>query len=332
MSDETPKTIPPEPLSFSESEFLIECYGLMQRIRKVEERLSGLFADGAIPGFIHLSIGQESVPVGVSRHLTDDDTIAITHRGHGQALAKGVDLVPFFAEMMGKSDGICKGRAGSMHIADAAIGMLGANGIVGGGLSIATGSALAHKLDATGNIAVAYFGDGALAEGIFHECLNLAALWSLPCLFVCENNGWGEFSRTDLQFRGNLKKLTKAFGVNYQFVDGIDVGAVAAAAGEIIAAMRNKPRPYVFECKVERFHGHYEGDPQNYREESELASLAERDPIIHLRGKLIASGIAQGIFDDIDTGLEREIDKAVETANASPSPDFADASTSVYAR
>ena len=331
MSDETPISMPPEPLSFSESELLIDCYRLMQRIRLVEQRLSSLFADGAIPGFIHLSIGQESVPVGICRHLTDSDTIAVTHRGHGHALAKGMALTPFFAEMMGKQNGICKGRAGSMHIADASIGMLGANGIVGGGLSIATGSALAHKLDASGNIAVAYFGDGALAEGIFHECLNLSALWSLPCLFVCENNGWGEFSRTDLQFRGNLKRLAKAFGVPYRYVDGIDVGAVTDAAADVVNALRSKPQPYILEFKVERFHGHFEGDPQKYRDESDLATLAERDPIIYLRNKLIGSGIAQVIFDDIEARLTLEIDDAVERARAGPEPDFADARLAVYA-
>ncbi len=331
MNDETSKTLPPEPLSFSESELLIDCYRLMQRIRLVEQRLSSLFADGAIPGFIHLSIGQESVPVGISRHLTNTDTIAITHRGHGHALAKGMELAPFFAEMMGKQDGVCKGRGGSMHIADASIGMLGANGIVGGGLPISTGSALAHKLDGKGNIAVAYFGDGALAEGVFHECLNLAALWSLPCLFVCENNGWGEFSRTDLQFRGNLKKISKAFGVPYQFVDGIDVGQVTEAAGDIVASMRTKAQPYMLECKVERFHGHFEGDPQKYRDESELAELAKRDPIIYLRDRLTGSGIAQAIFDDIEARLLVEIDTALARAEASAAPDFADAMLDVYA-
>ena len=331
MNDETSKTLPPEPLSFSESELLIDCYRLMQRIRLVEQRLSSLFADGAIPGFIHLSIGQESVPVGISRHLTNTDTIAITHRGHGHALAKGMELAPFFAEMMGKQDGVCKGRGGSMHIADASIGMLGANGIVGGGLPISTGSALAHKLDGKGNIAVAYFGDGALAEGVFHECLNVAALWSLPCLFVCENNGWGEFSRTDLQFRGNLKKMSKAFGVPYQFVDGIDVGQVTEAAGEIVASMRAKAQPYMLECKVERFHGHFEGDPQKYRDESELAELAKRDPIIYLRDRLTGSGIAQAILDDIEARLLVEIDTALASAEASAAPDFADAMLDVYA-
>ena len=331
MSDESPEVLPPEPLSFGESEALIDCYRDMLRIRLVERRLAALFADGAIPGFIHLSIGQESVPVGVSRHLDDGDTIAVTHRGHGQALAKGMALEPFFAEMMGRATGVCRGRAGSMHIADRAIGMLGANGIVGGGLSIATGSALAHKLDEAGRIAVAYFGDGALAEGAFHECLNLCALWSLPCLFVCENNGWGEFSRTDQQFRGNLKKLAKAFGVPYSFVDGLDVGAVGDAAEDAIRGVRTKVRPAVLECAVERFHGHFEGDAQKYRDADELAGATARDPIAFLREKLVRSGIDAAIFADIEQRLVAEIDTAVAGAEAAPSPELGGAAADVYA-
>jgi len=332
MSDESPSSLPPEPLSFGESEVLIECYRQMLRIRRVEERLATLLADGAIPGFIHSSIGQESVPVGVSRHLTDKDTVAATHRGHGQALAKGIGLAPFFAEMMGRDSGVCRGRGGSMHIADVKVGMLGANGIVGGGLPIATGSALAHKLDGDGRISVAYFGDGALAEGAFHECINLAAVWNLPCLFVCENNGWGEFSRTDLQFRGNLKRLAKAFGVKYRFVDGIDVGNVLEQAGEIIEGMRKDPHPFVFECGVERFHGHFEGDPQKYRDPDELADLAARDPVAALREKLANAGIDAAIFDDIEALLTREIDEAVGAAENAAAPDFATALDDVYAR
>ena len=327
-----PKTNTPEPLSFADSERFTAYYHDMQRIRKVEQRLAAMFADGLIPGFIHLSVGQESVPVGVSSHLTAQDTIAITHRGHGHALAKGVNLLQFFAEMLGKKDGICKGRGGSMHIADARVGILGANGIVGGGISIATGSALAHQLDGKGHIAIAYFGDGALAEGVFHECINLATLWSLPCLFVCENNGWGEFSKTDKQFRGNLKKLAKAFDVPYRFVDGIDVGAVSTVASELIAAMRKSPQPSILECKVERFHGHFEGDPQKYRAATELDSLHARDPIAHLRTRLIAAGVGAPALDDIDAALEDEIEQAVASATAAPTPEFADALDGVYAR
>ena len=311
---------------------LTQCYAQMLRIRRVEERLSKLFADKEVPGFIHSSIGQESVPVAVSRHLRATDTVALTHRGHGQALAKGVDLTGFFAEMMGRATGICRGRGGSMHIADTTIGMLGANGIVGGGISIATGSALAHKLAAEGNIAVCYFGDGALAEGIFHECLNLAALWSLPCFFVCENNGWGEFSRTDRQFCGELSKLADAFGVTYRYADGLDVLAVSATAAELVAQMRETRQPAVLECRVERFHGHFEGDPQKYRDPAELAALAQKDPVEKARAALALAGVSEAVLATIAADVEEEIDAAVASARAAEAPDFAHARADVYAR
>lgn len=310
---------------------LLECYQSMLRIRKIEQRLSRLFADKEVPGFIHLSIGQESVPVAVSRHLRATDTIAATHRGHGQALAKGIDLNGFFAEMMGKASGICRGRGGSMHIAEAKVGMLGANGIVGGGMSIATGSALAQKLRGTGGIAVCYFGDGALAEGIFLECLNLAALWSLPCLFACENNGWGEFSRTDRQFCGRLEQLAGAFNVPYRQADGLDVLAVDALAGELIAGMREHSHPAVLECKVERFHGHFEGDPQKYRNPAELAALVDRDPIAHARRRLEAAGVDAARLAEIDALLDSAIEAAVDLGRAAAQPDFDAACADVYA-
>ena len=311
---------------------LVDSYSRMLRIRRVEERLSRLFADKEVPGFIHLSIGQESVPVAISHHLRETDTVALTHRGHGQALARGVDLAGFFAEMMGKATGLCGGRGGSMHIADMNIGMLGANGIVGGGFSIATGSALAHKLDAQGNLAVCYFGDGALAEGIFHECLNLSALWSLPILFVCENNGWGEFSRTDRQFRGELPKLAGAFGVEYQFADGLDVQAVSATAEKLVKRIRQDGGPAVLECRVERFHGHFEGDPQAYRDPTELASLAEKDCIARTRLVLEAGGVDQAALDAIEAQVQAEIDAAVAVARAAVAPSFDEARADVYAR
>ncbi len=315
-----------------DTDTLLACYRGMLRIRKVEQRLSKLFADKEIPGFIHLSIGQESVPVAISRHLRDSDTIAATHRGHGQALAKGVDLKRFIAEMMGRETGICRGRGGSMHIAEAKVGMLGANGIVGGGISLATGSALAHKLAGDGAIAVCYFGDGALAEGIFHECLNLAALWSLPVLFACENNGWGEFSRTDRQFCGKLEGLAGAFGVTYRYADGLNVAEVTEVAGALIATMRKDSRPAVLECRVERFHGHFEGDPQKYRDPTEMAALAEKDPLARARAALAAAGVEAARFEAFDGEVDAEIDAAVDYARGSPLPDFASARADVYAQ
>ena len=319
------------PMAASQRDLLLDCYGAMLRIRRAEERLCKLFADGEIPGFIHVSIGQESVPVGVSRHLRESDTVAATHRGHGQALAKGLDLNAFFAEMMGKQEGICHGRGGSMHIADFSIGMLGANGIVGGGLSIAVGSSLAQKLNGKRDIAVAYFGDGAMAEGVFHECLNLTSLWSLPCLFVCENNGWGEFSKSDTQFCGSLEKLAGAFNIDYRFADGLDVGAVTQTAGALIAGVRDQCRPAVLECRVERFHGHFEGDPQKYRDQEELKGLEQKDPIAILRRQLESAGVSAAELDQVYERIEAETDRAVEFARAGTAPCFADAERDVYA-
>jgi pyruvate dehydrogenase E1 component alpha subunit len=303
----------------------------MLRIRKAEQRLSKLFADSEIPGFIHLSIGQESVPVGISAHLKRDDTVAVTHRGHGQALAKGIPLAGFFAEMMGRDTGICRGRGGSMHIADAGVGMLGANGIVGGGIAIAVGSALAHKLAGAGSVAVCYFGDGALAEGVFHECINLAALWSLPVLFACENNGWGEFSRTDTQFCGSLEKLGAAFGVGYRYADGLDVLAVHATAGDLVAGIRATSRPMILECKVERFHGHFEGDPQKYRDPEELKTLEAKDPLAKAHAKLLALGLEATLLEGLATEIDDEIEAAVAAARAAEVPQFAAAKADVYA-
>ena len=331
MSPTQAKSPPRKRKRSNRDTLLFELYATMLRIRRVEERLSKLFADGAIPGFIHLSIGQESVPAGITRHLTGEDTVAITHRGHGQALAKGINLNDFFAEMMGRATGICQGRAGSMHIADASIGMLGANGIVAGGIPIAVGSALAHQLDDRGNIAVPYFGDGAIAEGVFHESLNIASLWNLPCLFVCENNGWGEFSRTDDQFAGNLEKLAATYDMEYHFVDAIDVMAVHDLGKKVITKLRKNSRPVLMECKVTRFHGHYEGDPQKYRDPAELEKLEQSDPLDHAQKALLDSGFGSAELTRLNQQLLEEIDAAVEQALAAPQPDYPSAAAGVYA-
>lgn len=310
---------------------LLDLYRTMLRIRRVEERLSALFADGTIPGFIHLSIGQESVPAAITHHLTHSDTVAITHRGHGQALAKGINLDAFLAEMMGRASGICQGRGGSMHIADSSVGMLGANGIVAGGIPIAVGSALAHQLDGEGNIAVPYFGDGAIAEGVFHESLNIASLWNLPCLFVCENNGWGEFSKTDDQFAGNLKKLAATYNMDYQFIDALDVVKLSNLAGRMVKAVRKTSRPAILECKVTRHHGHYEGDPQKYRPEEELNQLGDQDPVSAAYDKLISGGVTAAELTELDQQIQAEIDASVAQAIAANHPQFEQATAGVYA-
>ena len=232
-----PATLPPDPAANSPAR-LIALYRLIVLIRRAEERLITMFADGEVPGFIHLSIGQEAVSAGVMSALGPRDTIASTHRGHGHAIAKGLPLDGFFAELLARDEGLCRGRGGSMHVADMSVGMLGANGIVGAGLSIALGSALAHRRLGRREVAVAFFGDGALAEGLVHECMNLAALWRLPLLFVCENNGWSEFLPSSKQIAFTLADLAGAYGLPHTLVDGNDVAAVADAAAEVVAGVR----------------------------------------------------------------------------------------------
>lgn len=308
---------------------LLALYRTMVLIRQAEEKLGALFADGEVPGFIHLSIGQEAVPTGIASVLSSQDHVASNHRGHGHALAKGLEAADLFREVMGRRNGVCRGRGGSMHVADFSVGMLGANGIVGAGIPVAAGSALALRRRGGGAVAVVFFGDGALAEGVLHETLNLAALWQLPLLFVCENNGWAEFSRGEDQIAFEPLKLAGAFGIAAQRVDGNDVEAVAKAAAEVVGRMRKGAGPAFLECVTMRVRGHFEGDPQRYRGEDVGASAPANDPIVRFRdrhgGKLGRS------LDDIDHEVAETIAEAVALTRKDEEPDFADARHSVYA-
>lgn len=315
-----------------DQKFARTLYEGMLVIRRVEEAVQKLFADGHIPGFVHLSIGQEAVPVGISSCLRDADTVSSNHRGHGHTLAKGVALGGFFAELFGRNTGLCRGRGGSMHVADLSRGMLGANGIVGAGLPITAGSALALKQQGEGNIAVVYFGDGALAEGILHECLNIAALWSLPLLFVCENNGWSEFSPTSRQIATSVEKLAAAFDISYAAVDGNDVFAVACAAGSSVETMRASPSPVVLECSTKRVRGHFEGDRQDYRDPGELDSLPSFDPLTLAREKMIAAGQSPTWFTEIESSVAEAVTNAYQTALSDPMPVASDITADVYTR
>lgn len=307
-------------------------YHEMLLIRRAEEALQKMFADGAIPGFLHLSIGQEAVPAGVSSALRPSDTVSSNHRGHGHTLAKGVSLDAFFAEVAGKVTGICRGRGGSMHVADLSIGMLGANGIVGAGLPITTGSALALKMKGAGDIGVVYFGDGALAEGVAHECMNIAALWKLPLLFVCENNGWSEFSPTERQMATTLEKMAAAFAIPHIAVDGNDVVAVADAAAGIVASMRKTPSPHVLECHTTRVRGHFEGDKQDYRNPDELSALGERDPLKKCRAALTELGAKKAWFDAKSQEIDGLIRAAMDAAAEAPEPELDEITRDVYAQ
>lgn len=313
-----------------DAERLLALYRVMRRIREVEMQLVKLFADSEVPGFIHLSIGQEGVAAGVMSALRAQDTMATTHRGHGHVLARGLDLDLFFREIMGKAGGICAGRGGSMHVSDMALGVIGANGIVGAGIPIALGSALAHDVKANGGIAVAFFGDGAMAEGVLHETMNLAALWRLPLLLVCENNGWSEFSPTSRQFVARLEALAAAFGLRYAHADGADALAVAGVAASLMGSLRGGQGPAVLECTTKRVRGHYEGDPQKYRDAAELQALGEFDPIAAGRLRLRDLGVAESQIQDLEQEVQAEVRQAVERARRDTLPDFTEALAGVY--
>lgn len=306
---------------------LTELYRRMVLIREAEKNCGALFAAGDIPGFIHLSDGQEGVSVGVMASLRPDDTIASTHRGHGHALAKGLGLDGFFRELMGKADGACKGRGGSMHVADLSVGMLGANGIVGGGIAIALGSGLAQKLRGGDGLAVSFFGDGALAEGIIHECLNIAQLKTIPMLFVCENNGWSEFSPTSTQVTFTLEKLAAAYGIPYFGIDGSDVEAVADLAADLVARIRRERGPIVLECSTTRIRGHYEGDSQRYRNDP----APPVDPLAIARATLAARGTNAADLEAIEAAIRADVQQAIDTARLSIEETLLEARAEVYA-
>lgn len=308
----------------------VDLYRKMRVIREAETSLSGLFANNEIPGFIHLSLGQEAVAVGVCDALDKGDTLASNHRGHGHALAQGISLESFFLELFGKDGGICRGRGGSMHIADMSVGMLGANGIVGGGLAIALGSALAHSVKKSGNIAVVFFGDGALGEGLLHEVLNLASLWGLPLLLVCENNGWSEFSRSSDQITASIGDLAKSFSIPFERVDGTKVNEVRSVAGELCDRLRVGQGPALLECVTVRWHGHYEGDPQKYRAEGDQDTATSTDCVALERDRLAKEGVDVGTLDRFDTEVKAEVEAAVVAARCGMAPDFAAALSDVH--
>ena len=245
---------------------LLGMYERMMQIRTFEDLAGKNFAAGLVPGFVHLYAGEEAVAVGICSQLTDRDFITSTHRGHGHCIAKGVDIAGMVAELMGKSTGVCKGKGGSMHIADIEKGMLGANGIVGGGIPLACGAALTAKTLGTGGVAVCFFGDGAANQGTFHEGLNLAAIWNLPVVFVCENNGYAE--STPVRYHcaaSDIANRASAYEIPGVVVDGLDIFAVYEAAREAIGRARRGEGPSLLEAKTYRFYGHFQGDQVTYR-------------------------------------------------------------------
>src|SRR5579883_253287 len=325
MTNATPRA---KPLDISKMKAL---YRTVLLIRRAEERIRDLCVEGAVPGFIHRSIGQEAVAAGVMSALDPGDTVTSTHRGHGHAIAKGVPLEVLFAELLARDEGICRGRGGSMHLADLSRGLLGANGIVAAGLPIAVGSALAHRSLGRTLLAAAFFGDGALAEGLVHESFNLAMLWRLPVLFVCENNGWGEFSPSAGQLAFALGDLAKAYRLPHRLVDGNDVAEVAAATAKAVASVRRRDGPYLLECSTTRMRGHYEGDPQRYRNPVDIAESAARDCVAIAAAKLRDMGVSAAAMAKIEHEVDSAIAAAVAAARAGRAPSFDAAAADAYA-
>ena len=290
-------------------------------IRGFEQRVSALYRDGEVPGFVHLSIGQEASAVGACWPLQPKDVITSTHRGHGHCLAKGLSPLGMFAELMAKEAGTNRGRGGSMHIADPNLGIFGANGIVAAGLPIAAGAATASKLRADGGVAVAFFGDGAVAQGAFHEAVNLAAVWCLPLVFFCENNGYAEFSPASTQHAASLEQRASGYGVEFFAVDGNDVVATATLMHDVVQAVRAGGGPAIVEATTYRWHGHYEGDPERYRHSDEVLDWEQtRDPLVGHAGLLRSAGIAEEEIASLEASVSSELDDAVVTARGLPSP------------
>ncbi|KKR30077.1 MAG: Pyruvate dehydrogenase E1 component, alpha subunit [Candidatus Gottesmanbacteria bacterium GW2011_GWC2_39_8] len=304
-------------------EDMVKLFTTMLTIRRFEEKVSELFLGGKIPGFIHLGIGQEAVAAGCCSPLKKEDYIANTHRGHGQCIAKGADIKILMAEIFGKATGYCKGKGGSMHLASLDLGILGANGIVAGGIPIAVGAAFSAKYRKSDQVVACFFGDGATGEGAFYESLNLASILKLPIIFVCENNHWAEFSPQSTHM--DIEKVAQkalAFGnIKGETIDGNDVITVNNAMVKAIERARRGEGPTLLECNTTRYRGHYEGDPQKYRPKDDLESAKSNDAIERFKTFLLEKNIVTSKnIEDIEGEIKPKIDEAVKFAEESPLP------------
>jgi pyruvate dehydrogenase E1 component alpha subunit len=314
-------------------EKLIEMYKRMQLIRQFDSMVNGLYQKGSISGGCHLYIGEEAVAVGVCANLRLDDYVVSTHRGHGHCIAKGADVKRIMAELFGKRTGLCKGKGGSMHVCDVSVGMLGASGIVGGGLPLAAGAGLSIKYRGTGQVAVGFFGDGASNQGTFHESLNLASIWDLPVIYVCENNQFGEGTPVSAVMRiKNVADRAAAYGIPGKIVDGMDVTTVYEATKEAVERARQGKGPTLIECKTYRYEGHEVGDNQYlYRSKEEEDEWKKKDAIRRLRQTLISSGdLTEEEADNIEHEVKKQIEEAVKFADESPFPDPEEAVRGVF--
>jgi pyruvate dehydrogenase E1 component alpha subunit len=316
-------------------DFLTKLFDQMLQIRLFEEKLVEMFARGTMPGLAHLSIGEEAVPVGTCNALRPDDYITSTHRGHGHCIAKGASLDKMMAELFGKATGYCGGKGGSMHIADFEKGILGANGIVGGGIPIATGAGLGIRVLGQDRVVCCFFGDGASNQGAFHESANLASIWKLPVVYICENNLYGiSMSQRRHQAVQDVAIRAVAYNMPGKVVDGNDVLAVLEAVKEAVALARGGGGPSLIECKTYRWRGHHEGDPNRgmrYRSAEEIAEWMAKCPIERVKQALLAQGVDPKQLEQIHERIQKAIEDAVQFAEKSPLPALSAALEHVYA-
>ena len=319
----------------SNTEDYLRMYRQMVRIRTFEDNANQLYLSAKMPGLTHMYSGEEAVAVGICEALTDADRITSTHRGHGHCVAKGAEFKQMFCELLGKAEGYCRGKGGSMHIADQSHGNLGANAIVGGSMGIATGSALRAKLQGSDDVTVCFFGDGATAQGLMYEVMNMAALWSLPVIYACENNGYSEYTKTEEIAAGSITARAEAFGIEAHQVDGQDVLAVNNLTRKLVARARKGEGPFFMELMTYRYHGHHVGDinREYYRSKAEEKDWKEnRDPIIRFRAHLVSEGIAtEEDLDAMNAEVERDAAEAVAYALDAAYPDASEVDQHVFA-
>lgn len=310
----------------------IDALRLMIVIREFESRLPGLAKEGFVRGSTHPSVGQEAVAVGISRHLRSQDAIASTHRGHGHVIAKGAQLERTMAEILGRRDGYCAGKGGSMHLGVRELGILGTNGIVGAGIGLAVGAALEAKVSGSENVVVSYFGDGASNQGVLAESFNLAAIWALPVIFVCENNHFAQSATIEqMVAQLDLKQRGEAYGVPSCDVDGMDLEKVSVVAYEAIQRARTGGGPTFIVADTYRYLGHMADDTEIYRSRDQVAEWRDRDPILRLTERLFGTGLVDpAAVDQMERDARDQVDAAVEFAKASPFADASEAFTHVY--
>ena len=313
----------------------LRMYRQMVRIRVFEDNANQLYLSAKMPGLTHMYSGEEAVAVGICEALTDSDRITSTHRGHGHCVAKGAEFKEMFCELLGKEEGYCRGKGGSMHIADQSHGNLGANAIVGGSMGIATGSALRAKLQGSDDVTVCFFGDGATAQGLMYEVMNMAALWNLPVIYACENNGYSEYTKTDEIAAGSITARAEAFGIESFTVDGQDVLAVNDLTQKLVSRARKGEGPFFVELMTYRYHGHHVGDINRdyYRsKEEETIWKEERDPIVNFGKWLSEEGVASAEeLQAIEAEIRAEAKAAVDYALAAKYPDANEVDMHVFA-